>query len=207
MMMKNILILFVAITTLTIACRKDSICTDKGNYNVTDFDLQINSTNRGLFKNEGTNTETTIGSTRNQFMFIPTKSYLAVNSKTSTGFELFSTAYADDCIVSDISLTSFNPAKTELTIDRDIDLSIFGLESNIIPAGYNLLAVQSLRAELLKDIPSNVDLHAGIEIPISVSKDFLIPFNTQTLKFTLKLITTTGDEMKSTVDVVVDVKV
>lgn len=196
----------VAVTTMTTACRKDSVCTDKGNYKVTNFELQINSKNRGIFKGEGTNTESTIGSIRNQWMFIPTKSYIATNSKFIPSFDFFKLAYAGDCIVSDISLTSFDPAKTSFSMDRDLDLSIYGLEG-LIPAGYNLLSVQSLRAELLKDIASNVDLHAGIEIPISVSKDFLIPLNGETIQFTMKLVTTTGDEMSSSVDVVIDVKV
>lgn len=204
--MKNLMILLVLATTLVIGCKKESVCTERGNYNVKSFELKINSNNRGLFKGEGTNTETTIGSTRNQWMFIPEKSYIAINSKSSFNFDFFNTAYAD-CIVQEISLTSFDASKTKFSVDRDLDLSIFGLESMIIPAGYNLLAVQSLRAELLKDIADNVDLHAGIEIPISVSKDFLIPLNEQKIKFTLEIVTTSGNIMSSTVDVVVDVKV
>jgi hypothetical protein len=206
-MIKYLMILLVAMTTMMIACKKDSICTDRGNYNVTNFELQINSENIGLFKDEGTNTETTIGSTRNQWMFIPTKSYIVVNSKFNPSFNLFNTAYASDCIILDVSLTSFEPSKTSFSINRDLDSSIYGLGEEIIPADYNLLSVSALRSELLKDIVSNLNLHSGIEIPISVSKDFLVPLNGETIQFTLKLVTTIGDEMSSSVDVVIDVKV
>lgn len=207
MMIKKLMILFVAMTTITIACKKDSICTNKGNYNVTGFELQINSENNGLFNGEGTNTETTIGSIRNQWMFIPTKSYLAGNSISKHSFDLFNTAYARDCIVRDISLTSFDPAKTTFSIDRDLDLSIYGLEPQMIPAGTNLLSIPVLQSGLLNNIPSNIYLHAGIEIPISVSKDFLIPLNGEAIQFTLKLVSIIGTEMSSSVDVVIDVKV
>jgi hypothetical protein len=204
MMIKNLIILLVAMTTITIACKKDSICTDKGNYNVTGFELQINSKNRGLFDGQGSNTETTIGSIRNQWMFIPEKSYVASNTKSKFSFDLINSAYAD-CIATEISLTSFDASKTIFSIDRDLDLSIYGLGSEIIPAGTNLLSISALKSTLLKDILLNIDLHAGIEIPISVSKDFLIPLNGEKIKFTLGLVSKVGIEMSSSVDVVINV--
>ncbi|MCO5230730.1 MAG: hypothetical protein M9958_06205 [Chitinophagales bacterium] len=203
-MIKKISILFSMMLVLSIACKKESICDSKGNYLVHQFSFKINSNNRGLFKGEGHNTETTIGSTRNQFVFVPEKSFIASNNKRTIGFDLFPSAYARDCIVVETSLTSFDASRTSLSIDRDLDLSIYGLEGFVLK-GQNLLDNTELKRTLLKDITSNVDMHAGIEIPVSVSIDFLRPLNGEKINFTLKLVSTTGDKMESSVDVVVDV--
>ncbi|MCZ2393925.1 MAG: hypothetical protein LC105_08725 [Chitinophagales bacterium] len=205
-MIKKNSILFSMMLVVAIACRKESICANQGNYVVHQFSFQINSVNRGLFKEEGRNTATTIGSIRNQFLFIPEKSFMASSVNRTIGFDIFPSAYARDCIEVERSLTSFDASKTTLTIDRDLDLSIFGL-SGVILKGQNLLDNSELKSKYLKDITSNIDMHAGIEIPVSLSIDFLRILDGEKINFTLGLVSTTGDKMESSVEAVIDVTV
>lgn len=204
-MFKKLTILVSAMFILALACKKEEICTERGSYEVHKYELSINSENIGLFKNEGKNTTTTIGSVRNQLMFTPEKTFKYVEVKNSaTGFDLIPSAYAKRCVEMEVSLTTFDPNRTILTIDKDLDLSIFGL-SGFILKGNNLLANQSLRSNLLKDFISNEYMNAGIGTPISFSVDFLKPLNGQTIKFTMTLVSQVGIEMTASADVVIDV--
>ncbi len=204
-MFKKLFILVSAMFVLALACKKEEICTDRTSYEVNKFDLSINSENIGLFKNEGKNTATTIGSVRNQLMFIPEKTFKYAEVKKSvTGFDFIPSAYARRCVDMEVSLTTFDPNKTKLTLDRSLDLSIFGL-SGFVLEGQNLLDNPALKSGLLKDFVTNEYLNAGIGTPISFSADFLKPLNGATLKFTLTLVSQVGIELTASVDVVVDV--
>lgn len=203
-MIKKIFILVATTIVLALACKKEEICTDRGSYEINEFSLSINSKNIGLHPGEGENTETTIGSTRNQLMFTPTKIFKLAEVKKTIGFDIISTAYAKNCVEVENSLTNFDPNKTQLSINRDLDLSMYGL-NGVILAGNNLLAEQSLRNSILKDIITNQYLHAGMDIPFTLSVDFLKPLNNQSFRVTLTMTTLQGIMMSSSTDVVVDV--
>ena len=210
-MFKKISAIALSLFFITFACKKAEVCTDQLAYQIDSFELRINSENLGLYDDEGANTDSTIGSTRNQLMFIPNKVFKSAQrqiTKTSFGLDIIPSAYARDCVQIENSLTQFDPLKTDFHINKDLDLSIFGPEySGVIPAGTNLLSNQKLRATLLNDLVSRAYLNGGLETPLTLSPDFLRPLNGQHLQFTLELTSTVGIIMSSSVDVVVDVNV
>lgn len=203
-MFKKLGVLFAALLILSMACKKEEICTENNSFEVISFQLKINDENIGLYPNEGKNTSTTIGSVRNQLMFIPEKKAVFGENQYQFSFDIFSSAYAKRCVEVENSRTIFDVNKTELSLDRDLDLSIYGL-TGFISQGQNLLADQKLRAGLLKGVIDNNYIHSGFEFPITLSKDFLTRLNGQQLKITLKMVSTLGIEMESSVDVLVDV--
>lgn len=200
-MFKKLAFLSITLIVLAIACKKDNICSS--DYYVTDFEIKANSENRGLYDQDGYNSGDTIRSRRNQFYFYPVKSYISGN-RSGFSLELIPSAYARDCAPVERSLTSFDPSKTVFAVDTDVNLSVYGL-SGIIPAGSNLLDNQDLRKGLLSDIVNNPDLHAGINIPITVANAFLVPFKGQARIFTLGLVTASGVSYTHQVSVVIDV--
>jgi|GEM_PF-5537814 len=200
-MFKKSAFLSIILIVLAIACQKDNICSS--DYRVTDFEIKANSENRGLYDQDGYNSGDTIRSKRNQFYFYPSKSYIS-GKRSGFSLDLIPSAYARDCAAVERSLTSFDPSKTVFAVDIDVNLSAYGL-SGIIPAGSNLLDNQELRKGLLSDIVNNIDLHTGINIPITVANAFLVPFKGQTLTFTLALVTSSGDRYTDQVSVVIDV--
>lgn len=205
-MLKKICVLFAAMLVLSIACKKEEICTENNSYEVISFQLKINDENIGLYPNEGKNTVTTIGSVRNQLMFIPEKKFVFGEIKKSLSFDFFPSAYAKRCVDVENSRTSYDVTKTVLTLDKDLDLAIYRY-SGFVLAGQNLLEDQSVRANLLKEVIDNNYIHSGFEFPITLSKDFLVKLNGQQLTITLKMYTTQGIEQISSVDVLVDVNV
>lgn len=205
-MFKKLFILVSAMFVLALACKKEEICTERSSYEINKFDLSINSENIGLFKDEGRNTATTIGSVRNQLMFTPEKTFkFAEVKKSVVGFDFIPSAYARRCVDMEVSLTTFDPNKTILKLDTDLDLSVYDGLSGVVMKGQNILALPELRSGLLKDLIVNEYLIAGIETPISFSPAFLKPLNGKTIKFTLTLVSQVGIEMTASVDVVVDV--
>lgn len=203
-MIKKIFGLFAAMLILSIACKKEEICTDKYSYEVVGFDLKINSENIGLFPADGKNTETTITTKRNQFMFIPEKLYSEVHQKSIFNWDFIPSAYAKNCVDVENSKTTFDVNKTHLSINRDINLDVDN-STIFVGQGQNLLSNPKLRAAYFKEIISNAEIHAGFEFPVTLSVDFLKQLKGQQVEFTLKMITTLGFEMSSSVDVVVDV--
>lgn len=202
-MFKKILLLTIGLLVLAIACKKDEVCMKY--YKVDSFLLSINNQNIGLFPEEGYNTDTSIHSVRNQLMFTPNKVFQLAQIK-SVGFDILPTAYAK-CVEIEVSETFFETNRTELSIDQDLDLSIYGDSYNgKILQGQNLLANEKLRNTLLKDVAENTPIHAGVTFPITLSKEFLTPLNGEKIKFTLKLYTEAGISMTDSVDVVIDVK-
>lgn len=201
-MFKKLLVLVSVVTIAAFACKKEEICSR--NYQVENFSFRINSDNIGINTNERRNTETTIGSARNQFYFLPEKKYTLAQRSNAFSLDIIPSAYAKRCVEIETSLTTFDVNKTELSINKDLNLAIYGLPDFVL-AGQNLLANQSLRSSLLKDIITNDYIHSGVEFPVTVSPEFLKPLNGQQIKFTLKLVTSVGIEMKSSVDVVIDV--
>lgn len=206
-MLKKIGVLFTTLLILSIACKKEEICTDNKSFEVISFQIKINDENIGLFPEEGKNTSTTIGSVRNQLMFIPEKKFVYGENQSQFSFDIFSSAYAKRCVEVENSRTTFDVNKTALILDRDLDLSIFNLDGldGFVLKGQNLLDNQKLRSGILKEVIENNHIHSGFEFPITLSKAFLAPFDGQELKITLKMTSTIGIEMESTVDVVVDV--
>ena len=201
-MFKKIFILLSGLIILAIACKKEEVCISY--YKVDNFTLSINSENIGLFLDEGRNTDTSIHSVRNQLMFTPDKTFKFAQVK-SVGFDLIPSAYANRCVDIELSETLFDPNKTVLSIDRDLDLSTYEF-SGIVLEGENLLANEKLRNELLQEVVTNTYLHSGADFPITLSTGFLKPLNGQKIKFTLKLFTESGISMSDSVDVVIDVK-
>lgn len=201
-MFKKLFVLVSVVTIAAFACKKEEICSR--NYQVESFSFSINSDNIGVNPNEGKNTETTIGTTRNQFFFLPVKNFALAQRTRSFSLDIIPSAYAKRCVDIETSLTTFDVNKTELSIDKDLSLALYDLPG-FIPANHNLLADQSLRSSLLKDVISNSYIHSGIEFPVTVSPEFLKPLSGQQIKFTLKLVTSLGIEMSSSVDVVIDV--
>lgn len=203
-MLKKISALFATLLIISIACKKEEICTENNSFEVVDIHLKINDENIGLYPNEGKNTATTIGSVRNQLMFTTDKDYKFAAAQPWFHFDFIPSAYAKRCVDVENSRTTFDVNKTQLSINRDLDLSIFGL-SGYISAGQNLLAEQKLRNSLLKEVVSNNYIHTGFDFPITISPDFLKHLKGESLTFTLKMFTTIGIEMEASVDVVVDV--
>ncbi len=201
-MFKKALILSFGLFILSFACKKDEVCTVT--YEVNSFSLNINSENIGLYKEEGRNTETKIRSIRNQFMFKPDKNYKTSIKHIQKGWDFIPAAYAARCVDVEVSETSFDPVKTFLSIDKDLNLALYGY-NGIIPKGDNLLANEQVRGNLLKELVSNDFMHSGMEIPITLSKEFLKPLNGNTLKFTLKLYTAIGIAMSDSVTASIDI--
>lgn len=201
-MFKKLFVLISVVTIAAFACKKEEICSK--NYQVEGFSFLINSDNIGINTNQIRNTETTIRSTRNQFYFLPEKKYTLAQRSNSFSLDIIPSAYAKRCVDIETSITTFDINKTELSIDKDLNLALYGLPGFVL-AGQNLLANQSLRGSLLKEVITNDYIHSGVEFPVSVSADFLKPLNGQQIKFTLKLVTSFGIGMSSSVDVVIDV--
>lgn len=203
-MFKKVTYIVLFSLVLGVACKKD--CINYRNFKVTNIDFKGNSTNIGLFNNEVKNSGDTIRSLRNQFYLNPIRDFNAQLFQLPT-FDLIPSAYAaKDCAEIDRSVTSFDPIKTSFSIDTDINLADFGL-LGIAAAGTNLLSIQELRDQFLSSIQNNLDIHGGLNAPVTIDPAFLKYFNGQTRTFTLKLTSTTGDIRTSSATVFLDVNV
>lgn len=201
-MFKKITFLTAVLFAISLACKKEEVCYNY--YKINSFELSINTTNLGIFPDQGANTDSTIGSIRNQLMVTYDKNYVAHTPVIkSNGFDFIPTAYAARCVNVDVSETSFDPIRTELTINRIINLEHFG-SSGVILEGGNLLENEYLRNEFLSEIVENGALHGGMDMPITISEKFLKHFNGEKVTFGLKLYTETGLSMTDNVTVIVD---
>lgn len=201
-MIRKVFIIWLAAFAVSVSCKKD--CINYLDYRVNNFNFSSNRNNLGLFTNDIRNNGDTIRSIRNQFYFEPEKEFLAIGFRFPS-ISFIGTAYAkESCAEVERSLSSFDPLKTEFSVDAPIDLSALGL-IGVIPANTNLLAIQEVRDRFFIEIQNNDDLHNGLSTPITVDKDFLGYFNGQTRIFSLKLVTTTGNVLNSSATVVPDI--
>jgi hypothetical protein len=200
-MIKKVALLWLSVFALAVACKKD--CIVYQDYVVTDFDLQGNFGNLGLFTTDVRNSGDTIRSVRNQFVFSPEQDFLVSNFRLP-GIDILPSAYAKECVQIKRSLTNFDPLKTTFSVDASLDLTAFGL-SGVLPAGTNLLGIQEVRDLLLSSIQNNAELHFGLQTPVTVNPAFLRYFNGQQRSFTLTISLTTGDFLSSSATVYLDV--
>ncbi|MCO5248473.1 MAG: hypothetical protein M9887_05965 [Chitinophagales bacterium] len=207
-MIKKLFAIFISFWGLTIACQKEQLCYDNLQFQVNGFELKVNDENIGVDKkNEGENKPGVISTTRNQFMFLPNKVYPNAKTKSLSGFDFISSAYAAKCVDVENSITSFDERQTSFSIDIDLPLAWYGISSDTIKAGSNLLENQDLKSGLLKDILLNSEIHHGFDFPVTISPDFLRTLNGKTITFTLKLYTTTiGTKMESSTTALVDIR-
>lgn len=201
-MIRKVFIIWLAAFAVSLSCKKD--CIKYLDYKVNNFNFSSNRNNLGLFTSDIRNNGDTIRSIRNQFYFEPVKEFIAAGFRFPS-ISIIGTAYAkESCAEAERSLTSFDPLKTEFSVDAAIDLNAFGL-IGVLPANTNLLAIQEVRDRFLIQIQNNEDIHNGLATPVSVDKDFLRYFNGQTRTFTLKLVSTTGNVLSSSATVVPDI--
>jgi hypothetical protein len=201
-MIRKVFIIWLAALAISVSCKKD--CIKYLDYKVNNFNFSSNSNNLGLFTTDIRNSGDTIRSIRNQFYFEPVKDFLAMGLSLPA-ISFMNTAYAkESCAEVERSLTSFDPLKTEFSVDAAIDLSAFGL-IGVIPANTNLLSIQEVRDRFLAEIQNNDDLHNGQATPVTVDKDFLKYFNGQARIFSLKLVSTTGNVLTNSASVVADI--
>lgn len=199
-MLRKVAILFSAFFVLVVACQKD--CTTFRNLETTEYTLKVNGENKGLFPDEGVNAGDTIRSVRNQFYATFLYKDVAQQNRKSLFIQ---EAYAKDCPVLNKPITLFQATSTKFSVNVDVDLSFWGLEGGIIPAGTDLFTIDPLRTRYLQVLRDNYLLQGSNSTPITLSVDFLKYFNKKSVAFTLVLITPTGKEFSSTANAFVDI--
>lgn len=201
-MIRKVLTIWLAAFAISVSCKKD--CINYLDYRVNNFNFGSNRNNLGLFTTDIRNSGDTIRSIRNQFYFEPVKDFLAAGPKLPSISFIFTAHASEDCAEVERSLTSFDPLKTEFSVDAAIDLSALGL-MGVIPANTNLLTIQEVRDRFFFEIQNNADLHNGLPTPVTVNKDILRYFNGQARTFSLKLVTPTGNVLINSATVVPDI--
>ena len=187
-MLKKQIIILVSFLTIAVACQKD--CVRFNQIEVTEFSFLPNSTNEGLFTTDVRNSGDTIRSVRNQFLITFTYQPFAYLNPTGSFIQ---TAFAKDCPTLDFPVTNFDPLLTTFSVDKDIDPSFWGIELGIIPAGTNLMEITELRTRFLSAIRNNNTIHAAINAPVTVNKEFLSIFEGQNVGFTFTFSTETEE--------------
>ncbi len=204
MIRKSILTLLLAFG-INWACQKD--CTEYKQYRIPSVEVSVNGANKGILSNQPTNRGDTIRSLVNQFYFYPSMEYLSYRN-IAPRWSIMPTAYAGDCPVLDLSVTSFSAPLTQLSLDVPFPAGLYGVAPNTdIAVGVNLFSYPEIKNAFFSNFLENKEIFAGYAAPISIKPEFFKHLRGQRINFVFGFVTSEGLNRNDTVSAYIDVNI
>lgn len=189
----------LALILMTSSCNQQ--CVDNVLLQTIRMDFEVNTENFGILNGQAMNVTDTIHSETRQFYMYPQLRRFGQLQRPA--FSLISTAYASgDCLEKQEYISRMDPEQTKFSIDRDYDASSVG--EGVLPAGYNLMAADTLRNGYLKWLRENLYLNAGAPIPVTILKEFFEQLEDETVTFYFHFEEIDGTVFEDSVQAYVD---